>query len=154
MVERHITEIARVGAALAIQALFQRTTSCARIVGDGIFEETHLAHVLAPSSLRVALQLLELRNRAFAGRQHQTRHCDRWHWEYRSKRWIINRARSRHALAVAIAQIARTELYRREAPKPAHVLHDHWIVQPVAVFQIRLHLRDAARVGHLPALHR
>ena len=153
MIESNIAEIARICTALAVQSFFQWATCGARIVRNSVLEETDLTHVVATRSLRFALHLLELRDRAFAGGNDHRRHRYHRHWKRRCKRWFVNRARCRHALAIAVTQIAGTKLHWRKASKPTHILHDHWIVQPVAIFKIRLHLRHTTGVRHLSTLH-
>ncbi len=48
--------------------------------------------------------------------------------------------------------VAGAELDRTDAAEPAHVLHEHRVVETVAVLEIRLELRGLARL-HLPAAH-
>ncbi|MFN9959299.1 MAG: hypothetical protein ACK55I_39920, partial [bacterium] len=58
-----------------------------------------------------------------------------------------------HPRARGRALEAWTELQRRDLREPAPVLHDHRIVQAVAILQIGLHLHHATGVAHLPAAH-
>ena len=150
MIEGNIGEIARICTTLAVQPFFQWTTGGARIVRNSVLEETQLAHVITTRSLRFALQFFKLRDRAFAGGNDHRRHRYRRHRKCFRKRWLINRTRCGHALAVAVTQIARAELHRRKAPKPAHVLHDHRVIEAVAVLEIRL-LEGGTRLAALSA---
>ena len=146
MIKRNIPEIAWICTALAVQSFFQWATCGARIVRNSVLEETDLAHVIATRSLCFTLHLLELRDRAFAGGNDHGRHCYHRDRKRFRQQWLITRTWRRHTLAVTVTQIARTELHRRKASKPTYVLHDHRIVQPVAIFQIRLHLRHTTGV--------
>ena len=62
---------------------------------------------------------------------------------------VLRRA---HDLARGRDLVAGAELDRADAAEPADVLHEHRVVETVAVLEVRLELRGLARL-HLPAAH-